>query len=188
MSERLSSRRFTVRDGIILVAAFALAVWLFYVKVLLVLRERGAISDTITLAWHLRNWLTYNSVLYPALMIASFSILFFRFLEPRPHGLRLSRQPGFIASIAVVFIIINDSLFVYSQTRDFSMSMGRSFFLSTIGPWRIAPAIGLAWLVQVMLGARRPESGWIDRSGRIIGWTWIMLAAIGFAIRYLKLG
>ena len=186
MSDSLSSRRFTVRDGMILVAAFALAVWLCRLKLLLWF-SGNANPDTVTITWNRRDWLAYYSTLYPALMIASFSILFLRLLEPRPHGLRLRRQPGFIASIAAVFIIIYHSLFFFNSIQESNWLMVREFLMGSIGPWTIAPAIGLAWLVQVIIGARRPEPGWIDRSGRIVGWTWIMLYAIVIAIRYLKL-
>lgn len=40
------------------------------------------------------------------------------------------------------------------------------------------PAVAAVWLVLAVAGRWRPEPSWIDRSGRVLGVTWIVLAAL----------
>ena len=47
-----------------------------------------------------------------------------------------------------------------------------------------APAVAGAWLVLVVSGRWRPERGWIDRFGRVLGVLWLALEALN-SIRIL---
>ncbi len=38
----------------------------------------------------------------------------------------------------------------------------------------IGAAVTVAWLMLAISGRRRPESGWIDRSGRLLGTFWVL--------------
>jgi hypothetical protein len=47
-------------------------------------------------------------------------------------------------------------------------------------------AVGGAWLAMALSGRRRPESGWIDGLGRLVGVAWLAATGILWGIAILR--
>ncbi len=62
----------------------------------------------------------------------------------------------------------------------------RACILHVSGSYSIAPGLGVAWIVQALVGARCPDPGWIDRLGRA-GMDSILFYAINFVTRMMNL-
>jgi hypothetical protein len=191
-------RKFTILDGMILVAATAggFALW-------------RAVGDT--LGRHLGNvpfgafsW--FSSIVYrvveaafPLLAVLTPTVLIWRLRRPRPRWRRLMRQPG-MAALCAALIPIATSLVGLRQIASLlanpasfvSGAGGEDFntFGSTVtvsGPplgdiyTTYGAGVGLwvlgAWLVLWLSGRRRPEKSWIDRLGRLVGIGWLMFLA-----------
>ncbi len=174
------ARPITLRDGMIIVAAAALSFW-FY---------RICFRTNFDLGFRPISY--YKSIYWrsarPVLIVPSLAILALRLLGPRVRGMRLRRQPGYIASLVVILAIFLHLSF-YSSVLPGMMDIrwdlaSRKFLLQTCEPSAIAPAIAIAWFVQWVLGAWRPERSWIDRLGRGIGWAWIACYLVDLADRH----
>lgn len=47
------------------------------------------------------------------------------------------------------------------------------------------PAVAAAWTVLAVSGRWRPERSWIDRLGRVLGWSWILISLLAmFPVKY----
>ncbi len=95
--------------------------------------------------------------LTPALLVA-------RLRQPRPSLRRLACQPGFVASLALCVAAV--------------VGIDLEFFnLITIPPLIASILPGLAvlcsWLALLTMGRWHSESGWIDRTGRLLGAFWL---------------
>lgn len=186
-----STRRFTLLDAMILLAATAIGV-----------QGLRVIWDGTTLGAMVRNragrWtprevlaLAPHAVNAAAPVVAAWSaaLLALRFRRPRPSRRRLGTQPGAVACAAAVLgltLIALDGL------------LGRAVAASSEGtPW-LAVATGLdpwralsmatidfrngaglmvagAWLALALGRRRRPEPSWIDRAGRAAGVYWLLM-------------
>jgi hypothetical protein len=182
-------RRFTLADGMILIAASALAipllqrVWGLYFA-----------EDFFTrppMGWTFKDISDKTSSLIGNLFahgvaMATLAVLAMRLSPPRPTLRRLARQPGMIACCAVVLtLVINDLVYVGRISlvgvdnpfqKGFSHELakvvmdGVGYSFNTNGY-----AVAAAWLT-LALGARwRPEPSWSDRIGRAIGVFWIAM-------------
>jgi hypothetical protein len=118
------------------------------------------------------------------LMLASCVVLTFRLRRPRPPIRVLARQPGAVACFAAVashFKSLCGALLL-------SWSLGDVDEISRVGSaiWYSLSSAGttpsnVVLVCWILLAASRrwlAEPGWIDRSGRVLGWLWI---ATGFA-------
>lgn len=161
-------RRFTLLDGMVLVAAvaFGLGVTRWYHK-----GRADWFQDGIQINfWIIPSYLAWMILpLTPALM-------FLRLRKPHPTRRRLIRQPGFQAGLAIWFAwfvwIINQGGVIYDNWRD-GVPWVRLLDFEPDLHHRIAPFIVAIWGATWAVGRRKAEQGWIDRAGRGLGWLWI---------------
>jgi len=167
--------RFTILDGMAMVAAAAVGVALsrsYYGEVMSVARIQGRPID-------------YRAWVYLATLLAlpsAAALAWCRLRRPFRPTRRLAREPGSVAllavTVSVVAVVIDEVLM-----RTLPGPPGTRF----IGvPWRpligpagmlailTGPAICAAWSLQWLAGYWRPQSTWIDRAGRALGVTWII--------------
>jgi len=169
-------RRFGVLDGMILVAALAVASLSIRPALgfLLDLDERrmfpamglwyGTVPRTVVLA---------TEPLVAALTVA---FLLIRLRQPRPRFRRLMRQPGMAAGIASASAMIVGVLMIPAAFALVGMpqreNLYRGWFLTIFEP--AGAAVAAVWLFMAVARVGRPEAGWIDRLGRALGGYWIV--------------
>jgi hypothetical protein len=172
MRPSVPSRRFTLLDGLILIAPMAAGL----AMVQPFFRDRLFLYGSTPSP----RWLGYAGV---GMNLASrfvamgmLGVLVVRLLPPRPRLRRLSRQPGAVACaagaaamvvgglVAVAFIAFRD------QSSRSSGISGWAFFEARIGP-----AVMASWVALALSRRWRAEPSWVDRAGRILGAYWIAL-------------
>ena len=190
-----SCRRFTVLDALILIGATGVALaWIRHglrvgdVELEFTFRDR---SPTRVLA---SLWVWISAAL-PLPAIATPTVLGLRLRRPRPRRARLARQPGLVACIAAlvamaswsVGAVIEWSFLDGVQPHGFGPRLesflGISFWAGS-SAWAPGPGVAVtaAWVVLVLGGRWRAEPVWIDRLGRIVGGSWmVVLVASWFA-------
>jgi hypothetical protein len=135
----------------------------------------------------------------PIVMAWTLAILGLALWPPRPRWRDLLRQPGFVAGTAAAFVLIvrlcgfaTMCARVLGQKRMWIMSVRRTggggallgwppgnllfetdHFLGTAA--LIGVTVGASWIFLLASGTWRPERGWIDRAGRVLGWFWIAM-------------
>lgn len=181
-------RRFTLFDGMVLIAATAVGIACF--RALWGSFEISLPRPHSLAAW-LELFLTILVVGWPMLAIWTVAILFLRLLKPRPRRLLLTRQPGLIACVAVVTAIalvvslvvgigligwvLNGTMqFVWS---DFDSSTGVELFIFVM-PIIIQIGVLGAWGTLALTGRWRSERSWIDRVGRLLGVVWVVILPV----------
>ncbi len=127
-----------------------------------------------------RGWVYLTAVLALPFLAA---LAWCRLRRPYRPTRRLAREPGTVAllaaTVSVVAIAIDQVLmetlpgppgtrFIGGIWRPL---VGLGGMLATV----TGPAICAAWSLQWLAGYWRPKSGWIDRAGRALGMTWIIL-------------
>jgi len=120
----------------------------------------------------LRNTLWYGYQVAEASlfgMTPTFFIL--RLRRPRPPFRVLLAQPGMVAGLAMVF-----GLFWGTGTL-LTLFPGR-FDGFSAAPSAIGGAVALAWFALALSRKGKPEPGWVDRMGRILGFVAIGLAVL----------
>jgi amino acid transporter len=189
-------RRFTLLDGMILVAAPAVGLG--------VLRGAGPLSDWMELpgailanwAWdrNLIDQLVGELLLFvmPSAVTTSLAVLAIRLRRPRPSWRRLARQPGLVAGLALVAAWVVAGLFTVvhlaSDNNVFGTPVGGvvtnnpGYWLqvfASVGSALGGFAVAIAWGTLALVRRWRPEAGWVDRLGRLVGVGWIVMAVLG---------
>ena len=161
-------RRFTILDGMILVAASA--VWSLGSRPTLrsflegwrKLRRQGLSLDSLSDLW--QSWVVVYVSVVGGVGILTVAFLFIRLHRPRPALRRLIWQPGMMACTIIVAFI--PMLFLVNHR------------VATPVLWlAMSAGVATAWLAAWSCGRLRPEPGWIDRLGRVLGACWIAFAA-----------
>jgi hypothetical protein len=175
-------RRFTLGDGLILIASLALT--------LSVLRSTNwfaRIPRSVSIWWDARPrfvggfpWFFAwgpSARMAVSLMVAEFVLLlssvlfgltlvqpFLRLRRPRPPLRDLARQSGFVVCLGV---IVGSLIFVDLEwVARIDVAWGAILASALLLFW---PVLGLPpW---------RSEASWIDRLGRAVGWGWIVVIA-----------
>jgi hypothetical protein len=180
-------RQFRLSDAMILLAGTALALSAG-AHLLLLLADmigrlcREAIAHRADLPdhWPLFWGATHDSLRYTAwygLQMAETFLLgmtpaFFvlRLRRPRPPLRALVRQPDTVAGLAIVFGLFwgtGGLLWLFPDKVD---SM-------TAAPIAVGGAVAIGWIALALSRWWKPELGWVDPIGRVLGW-----AAIGAAL------
>jgi hypothetical protein len=173
-------RRFTLLDGMILVAATAVGYAVFQSlshllgvgDILEILREAassGAIGELIALL---------TLIALPVMVSWSLVLIPLRLIGPRPRWRRLARQPGLVASLAVAtalgFLAMITGVAFLGVGRGILDGFPEMVFL--LPPPFFGLAVLASWVTLVVGRRWRPEPSWVDRLGRALGLLWIMLA------------
>ncbi len=174
-------RRFSVLDGMILVAGVAVGIvggrWRFgeyhWQTPAFGLGEYH--WETPAFAWH-----PLAGVL---LMLASALVMIWRLRRPRPPIRLIASQPGAVACFAVLALklavtadTVVSSVIAHQLGRFNEVGLAVWVILGGF-PNTSAAVVPIGWALLLANRRWRPEPGWIDRSGRILGWAWIAWGA-----------
>jgi len=171
MMETDARRRFTIADGMILIAAMALSL-------IKVGSPRSAFVPYLEFALAKLSW---------AGLVFSVALILIRIRSPRPCRDDLWRQPGWIACIAIMISLttmllqfaLEDATTAkrayvgytgWGANIDESIEIFRCFALV---------ALGVSWTILGASGRWKAEPSWVDRAGRLIGVFWIVLSVLG---------
>ena len=160
MTRRRRCRRISILDVMILVAGSAVG--------LALARTLGGDPATITIL------LSRPGSFF--LLAQTFAYLPIRLRRPRPTLRRLIGQPGLAACLAVAIVAAIDAaswgiFWSKLNPEDARAMVARYWRLSHEHP---GPAVAATWLGLVLSRRWRPEPGWIDRVGRLIGALWLL--------------
>jgi hypothetical protein len=183
-------RRFTLLDAMILVAATAVGIALskawpgpetYEVSLAIfgpkLLRSLGPVTHRIIASW-------------PIVAIWTAALIALRLRRPRPASRRLFAPPGIAACVVALVVMLlkwlecggyvvlhNDWV---RNVRDISpLSLSRVILDATASPV-IGYGVAAVWASLALARRWRPEPGWIDRAGRVVGLLWIVLIPIRF--------
>lgn len=182
---RQSRRRFTILDAMALIMATAFG--------LVAYRLEGAEVYPVVVD-NYGDWFGFLVRLVisslPLLSAWAVALLCLRFRSPRPSIRSVARQPGIVACfmilIGVVFgLVVTLVIFAMTATIntvgpvqrvwnfffDFHFHRLLAFLSSHVGC-----AIVAAWCSLRLSRRWRPSPDWIDRTGRVLGATWIGLS------------
>lgn len=179
-------RRFTIADGMILVAASAVGLLLVreYAASLHIVYRRASASRLLEVVEGV------SECLAAAGMVALIPI---RLQRPRPGLRRLARQPGFAACCALAAVLALGFLqgLVLVLFRDVQKAWGGTWPFQQL--WEIGVAfrgpfaVAGAWLVLLLSGRWRAEPSWVDRLGRFLGMVWLVWPLVYAAEPWLLL-
>jgi hypothetical protein len=111
-----------------------------------------------------------NIVLLNFLVFLLPSILIARLRRPLPPLRAIACQPGFMVCalpLAVVVGALPLSLFAFSGLT--------AYVIETAGLVLVVGAAPVSWVVLKLTHRWRPEPGWIDRTGRVLGVLWMVV-------------
>lgn len=189
----MARRRFTIADGMILIAAMAAGLawtgraWPGFSK---------SMTPTPAGTWlWFRTWGALVLLMsLPCLLSLTFAAAILRVRRPRPSWRRIARQPGMTSLLAALLGLVV-ALPPTVLSEDFSYqkrNMGKSFWTeaetwaellgSLLELLALAiPAAGfaviVAWTMLAVQRRWRNEPSWIDRAGRVLGVAWILTGA-----------
>ena len=180
-------RRFGLLDGMALIAAFA-ACWVVHrtFKATLPARMYKSYDISDFVLMHVGAWLLALTVALAA------SVAF----VPRPGGRDRFRRPGALAVLMVTLTWAFNVVQVAIQAGCNRLLVGKTFddpaFWWLFGPiLEVPPRAGLAvlaaWVTLALLGSWQPSKDWLDRSGRVLGWIWIVWGPLRWISELLKL-
>jgi hypothetical protein len=169
-------RPFTLLDGIILIAGIALGFAGF--------RPLSSAIEFSTPDEWVRIGHIYTGFF---LILSSLLVLCLRLVRPRPSIRRISRQPGAVACFSMIAFGIFFQVDNVVQTSRLEGHGAARFvdvswwLLNAVDSqavyWFVVPII---WIVFIFGRIGRPEASWIDRSGRVLGWCWIVWGLAGW--------
>lgn len=171
-----AGRRFTVLDGMILIAATATGLMIVRrfsqdYPLLLFVGNAGTLALSKTqLPWWIRMQIA------PFVVNFALGLCLIRLRRPRPRLARLFRQPGtiacFVGTAAVLLGLLAMQLqllvAVWWYGAGSSISYSFSSYTTTISE-SFGSAVAIAWLTLALSRAWRAEPSWIDRAGRTVG-------------------
>jgi hypothetical protein len=187
-------RRVTLFDLMVLTAATAIGLslvqfgwrgnaagaWIFTWPVL---PHKG--SGYPSKSWILPIAVRATSIL-PCLAAWTGAFLVTRLHGHRPRRRRLVLQPGLVAAVAALSVLAIESILLIgsakidgrfgwsSPTRVAEFVVNGVVLLAHHAGW----AVAVSWFTLVLIGRWRPEPSWVDRWGRALGCTWIIVGPI----------
>jgi hypothetical protein len=130
----------------------------------------------------------------PLLTVMSVTVLGLRLRNPRPPLPELACQPGTTAC-AVASLIMVPACGSILVSHLVALGAPGAAWRRTVADLRpeylggLATTIGLAislyWFVMMVKNRWRPEPGWIDRLGRLLGLGWILMVFGSIVLRVL---
>jgi hypothetical protein len=122
----------------------------------------------------------------PCLVAWTGAFLVTRLHGPRPRRRRLLAQPGLVAAVAALSVVTIESILLIGSAKldgRFNWSGPSSINLFIVnGVILLAHHAGWAvlvsWLTLILIGRWHPERSWVDRWGRVLGCTWIIIGPV----------
>jgi hypothetical protein len=187
-----NTRRFTVGDAMILVAANAMALGLQRIP-LDQTRPFEILPDyfeTPEGGWEVRVVMLRIAEftiwpVIPVLAAWTVALLALRLRGPRPSRRRLGRLPGAMAAILGTIAVGCATALGVVMALTFDPDLERGFVRTVDLGSILAGAMILGGWIAIAVGGRwRPEPTWLDRTGRVLGVSWIVAGLVG--IYYLN--
>ncbi len=189
-------RRFTLADAMVLVAATAAGLALSRAWSRILAQRTDVLGLDPGLLPGLAP-LTRQVVLgWPVVAMWTLALVALRLRKPRPIGRRLFSPPGVatcvVASVMMGLEVAYEALlYVASMLIKNPAAFGSGDGWSWVAYWSLlkasSPTIGLAvaasWVAMALARRWRPERGWIDRAGLVVGALWIILVVLRFQLR-----
>ena len=174
-------RRFGVLDGMILVAALAVA----SLSIRPAERLVSIILDSEKFApraiWYGIYPILVAQVLEPWAAALTVAFLVIRLRRPRPRFRRLMRQPGMAAGVAAASAITANLVVIAVvwplagapawEDVDLQGGLDLQWGLGVLGSAGVT--VAAVWLFMALARVGRPEAGWVDRLGRVLGGVWV---------------
>lgn len=110
------------------------------------------------------------------LVVVGWTLIGLRLRRPRPKLRRLLRQPGMVAASAASLAL------AVTWFRDRLSAQGGAGWVPAYRPVVFPDGASLAGCVAVLVawalllgsGRWQPERSWLDRTGRFLGWVWLL--------------
>ncbi len=167
-----SRRRFTISDGMILVAATALALV-------------AARSKIVVPTMGQTHWARAEPNLTWAGLAFTLALIPIRLNRPRSVREDLWRQPGLVACISVAIALLISILQQVVSSLAICLRMPKISLRNELGqifeetiyrlPAQAILVIVASWTILALGRRWKAEPGWIDRAGRVIGAYWIVI-------------
>ena len=179
-----SSRRFTLLDAMVLIAATGIG----FVPIRLFLWENWHFPEEWSVPEVWRSGLEINVSLVPLALSLSLALWLLALKHSRGRLRRAFRRPGMAAcTITLAYTIL--SSIGYVVFLQFSRAWDRGVFNDPnsamlwirIGMqpiFLVGGAIASVWIVMWLGRTWRAERSWIDRAGRALGFYWIVLSVL----------
>ncbi len=167
------ARRLTLADAMILVAATAAA---------MAMARALAPKAPPRGAARLLDWY----VLFALLICWTVALFAVRLRRPRPPLRRLALQPGLLATATATTALALLGPLIAMERHAGSRPNLESNFLVILIILQVGSAVGGAWLALAVSGRRRPEPGWIDALGRLVGAAWLVATGILWGIAIIR--
>lgn len=185
-------RKFRLSDAMILLAGAALALSAgSHLLVLLaemlgrlcreVMAHRADVVANWPLFWgathdSLRNTLWYAFQVVEMFLFGMTPAFFaIRLRRPRPPLRTLLRQPGTVAGLAMVFGL-------FWGTGGLLWSFPGMVDTMTAAPTAVGGAVAIGWIAVALSRWWKPEAGWVDQIGRVLGCAAIGAALLGLMV------
>lgn len=188
--EGAEQRRFTLLDGMIVVAAMAVGLdliryfdlgfdWEFHSQIWMDPR------------FFFHSWMIDQLVFQIfqiaiiSAMIATLATLAFRLRRPRPARRRLARQPGMVAVRTVVIAWAASVPWLVLGFAGSPVSIALEGPVRSLSLVVVFAGFGVAtrWGLLLLSRRWRAEPGWIDRLGRLVGIAWMVLSLGAIGLR-----
>jgi hypothetical protein len=181
-----NSRRLRVSDSLICIAGLAIGIWVSdvslipWAKTSLSIPTEAWRAHPVWLAWHWGGLIVRHT--QPMAAVLTLVLLLLRILKPRPDLRRLTRQPGFTASLAASLAICIGGALNYATTEATFIPghEAQGYTLVALFPHGSEPGIAVAacWALLVVGRSWRFERTWIDRLGCLLGIYWLIMIGI----------
>lgn len=133
----------------------------------------------LPIAWRVTPFL-------PCLAAWSGAFLVVRLRGPRPRRRRLVAQPGLVAAVASLSALaIESGLLIGSAWYDGRFRFMRPARINDFAQNGVVLlahhagwAVIVSWLTLALVGRWHPERSWVDRWGRLLGATWIVIGPV----------
>lgn len=183
----IATRRFTLLDALVLIAA--LAVGLASTRSVFGNVDFVEYLRRDLLSWPAGGWtlkelygrgFVVDCLLAPWLVSLSLAHCILYLIPPRPPWRRTRRRVGFLTSSIVVFVAATLAISLVTCWWA-SRKPGVPYMEELIAMWGVtmAPAVSAFWLALALSGRWRAERSWLDRLGRVLGWIWISFLPLG---------
>lgn len=178
-------RRFNIGDAMVLTAAAALALVII----------RGTLVDGIASR---PPWLVVLTVVIAVQTVAPPTLLILQLRQPRPSFRRLTRRPGFAATLAgsmvfamdlIAFAILTVVSILWPDPSPQPRANDAVWWPGLISYFEflVGPTVLAAWLLLLTSGRRQAHRGWLDISGRMVGTLGVVLFVISTGFRLARL-
>jgi len=181
-----TSRRFTLADAMILIAATALG--LTPTRTILNIWEPLPQVFSPGLSSAVERILIARHVSVPCAAAWMLAVLILRAIRPRPAWQVALRKPGFLGCVIGSIIALASavlSIFPWLVLRGNSaekLSAEELLLTLVFVPAMVAASVGAVWLCLLFTKQWERSADWVDRLGMIVGWYWIIAGPIGFLL------